>query len=191
MSDFYDDLLIDSESGVGLISGPEAYRMLGNDGSSQAVTYKTPFDAYAEETTGLINNSLTYARFLRLDFTAPETANYKITCHFMWSLDVGNSDFRSKLELDNTTEIGYRRQIHEPKDAAGNGETLGIVGESGSGKTVTAMSILKLLPKNAIISDGTISFNDGDMNVDILSLSEKELLKISGGELKRTLFSEK
>jgi len=136
MSDFYDDLLIDSESGVGLISGPEAYRMLGNDGSSQAVTYKTPFDAYAEETTGLINNSLTYARFLRLDFTAPETANYKITCHFMWSLDVGNSDFRSKLELDNTTEIGYRRQIHEPKDAAGNGETLGIVG-GGTSNTGT------------------------------------------------------
>jgi len=136
MSDFYDDILIDSESGLGLISGPEPYRMLGNDGSSQAVIYKTPFDAYAEETTGLINNDLTYAQFLRLDFTAPETANYKITCHFMWSLNAGNSDFRSKLELDNTTEIGYRRQIHEPKDAAGNGEILGVVG-GGTGNTGT------------------------------------------------------
>jgi peptide/nickel transport system ATP-binding protein len=33
-------------------------------------------------------------------------------------------------------------------------EVLGIVGESGSGKSVTALSILKLLPKNKTISKG-------------------------------------
>ena len=36
------------------------------------------------------------------------------------------------------------------------GRTLGIVGESGCGKTLTAMSILNLLPKNAEIKEGNI-----------------------------------
>lgn len=39
------------------------------------------------------------------------------------------------------------------------GEVLGIVGESGSGKTQTAFSILGLLPSNAVISNGAITFN--------------------------------
>lgn len=41
------------------------------------------------------------------------------------------------------------------------GETLGIVGESGSGKTQTAFSILGLLPSNAQITGGSITF-DGE-----------------------------
>ena len=40
------------------------------------------------------------------------------------------------------------------------GETLGIVGESGCGKSITAMSILKLLPKNTIIKSGEILFEN-------------------------------
>ena len=38
------------------------------------------------------------------------------------------------------------------------GETLGIVGESGCGKSMTAMSILHLLPPKGEIVDGSIQF---------------------------------
>jgi peptide/nickel transport system ATP-binding protein len=42
------------------------------------------------------------------------------------------------------------------------GETLGLVGESGCGKSVTAFSILRLLPKTARIVNGAIYFDRGD-----------------------------
>ncbi len=38
------------------------------------------------------------------------------------------------------------------------GETVGIVGESGCGKTMAAMSIMRLLPRNAYIASGEINF---------------------------------
>ncbi|MDP0589685.1 MAG: ABC transporter ATP-binding protein [Candidatus Endonucleobacter bathymodioli] len=42
------------------------------------------------------------------------------------------------------------------------GQTMGLVGESGSGKSITAMSILKLLPDNAIVN-GSINFNGEEL----------------------------
>ena len=49
------------------------------------------------------------------------------------------------------------------------GEVLGIVGESGCGKTTLMMSLLRLLPANGRIVDGSIKLN----GVDLLTLSEK------------------
>jgi oligopeptide/dipeptide ABC transporter ATP-binding protein len=54
-------------------------------------------------------------------------------------------------------------------------EVLGIVGESGSGKTVTALSVLRLLPPTARIT-GTITFGGRD----VLALSDDELRAIRG-----------
>ena len=56
----------------------------------------------------------------------------------------------------------------------GEGEIVGIVGESGSGKSVTALSIMGLLPENARITNGSISL-DGRILTD---LNEKELSHI-------------
>jgi len=60
------------------------------------------------------------------------------------------------------------------------GETLGIVGESGSGKSVTALSILKLIPDppGKIVS-GEI-YLDG---MDIVALKEKEMQQVRGNEI--------
>ncbi|MCJ2376304.1 ABC transporter ATP-binding protein [Vibrio sp. ZSDZ34] len=60
------------------------------------------------------------------------------------------------------------------------GETLALVGESGSGKSVTANSILKLLPKGSShYLGGHIQFD----NVDMLSCSERQLRGIRGGRI--------
>ena len=40
------------------------------------------------------------------------------------------------------------------------GETLGIVGESGSGKTMTALSLMGLLPQGGSVSSGQIILDD-------------------------------
>ena len=42
------------------------------------------------------------------------------------------------------------------------GKTVAMVGESGSGKTLSALSILKLLPGNANINSGSIIFKEKD-----------------------------
>ncbi len=56
------------------------------------------------------------------------------------------------------------------------GETLGLVGESGSGKSVTAFSILQLLPSPGVISAGQVMFQGRDL----LSLPEREIRKVRG-----------
>ena len=59
-------------------------------------------------------------------------------------------------------------------------EIVGLVGESGCGKSVTALSILRLLPEyNSRITSGKIIF----MGKDLLKLSEKELRQIRGKEI--------
>lgn len=64
------------------------------------------------------------------------------------------------------------------------GETLAIVGESGSGKSVTALSILKLLPAKAIIQSEEMNFSDidGEM-IDLKNIPGKELGKLRGGSI--------
>jgi peptide/nickel transport system ATP-binding protein len=63
------------------------------------------------------------------------------------------------------------------------GETLGIVGESGSGKSVTALSLLGLLPENAIAT-GEIWFRAGDRNpVNLLTLSKSQLRPYRGNQI--------
>ncbi|NOS75573.1 MAG: ABC transporter ATP-binding protein [Methyloglobulus sp.] len=56
------------------------------------------------------------------------------------------------------------------------GETFALVGESGSGKSITALSVLRLLPNNASLSATSISLQ-GD---NLLKLPELELCKIRG-----------
>jgi peptide/nickel transport system ATP-binding protein len=58
-------------------------------------------------------------------------------------------------------------------------EILGIVGESGSGKSVTALSILKLLPKNKTILKGSINYH----NNNLLELKEMDIRKIRGKDI--------
>lgn len=59
------------------------------------------------------------------------------------------------------------------------GETLGIVGESGCGKSITALSIIGLLPKNAEVTSGQIKLN----GKNLLDLSNDEYRALRGKDM--------
>ena len=59
------------------------------------------------------------------------------------------------------------------------GETLGVVGESGCGKSVTALSILRLLPSPPAEIQGTILFD----NMNLLDLNLDEIRQIRGNSI--------
>lgn len=59
------------------------------------------------------------------------------------------------------------------------GKTLGIVGESGCGKSISAMSILKLLPSNGFIKSGSIYYQGNDLT----RYKEKKMNQIRGNEI--------
>ncbi|MDR2210570.1 MAG: ABC transporter ATP-binding protein [Spirochaetaceae bacterium] len=59
------------------------------------------------------------------------------------------------------------------------GATLGIVGESGCGKSLTALSIMRLLPDNAAILKGEIKFEGNDIS----HISEKAMCRIRGNKI--------
>jgi len=65
------------------------------------------------------------------------------------------------------------------------GKTLGIVGESGSGKSVTALSIMQLIPDPpGKVTHGEIVFHRKDNSqIDLLSISEKEMRAIRGNHI--------
>jgi len=64
--------------------------------------------------------------------------------------------------------------------SVGRGEMLGLLGESGCGKTITALSVLGLLPKHAVrVTGGRILFEGRD----IAELGEDELNRIRGNRI--------
>ena len=59
------------------------------------------------------------------------------------------------------------------------GQTLGLVGESGCGKSVTALSVMGLLPKASAEVSGRIRFDDAEL----LSLSDRDMRNLRGDRL--------
>jgi oligopeptide transport system ATP-binding protein len=77
------------------------------------------------------------------------------------------------------TEDGPVTAVNGLSFELGAGETLGIVGESGSGKSVTALSIMRLLSRNATVTADRIAF-DGE---SLPSKSEAEMRRIRGHKI--------
>lgn len=79
------------------------------------------------------------------------------------------------------TDVGVARAVDDLSFDLAQGETLALVGESGCGKTVTALSILRLLPEPpAEISQDSRVLFDG---ADLLRTSSRELRRIRGAEI--------
>ena len=77
------------------------------------------------------------------------------------------------------TYAGIVKAVDDISLGIGRGETLGVVGESGSGKTVTAQSVLRIVPSPGKIVGGTIEFE----GKSLLKLREKEMRRIRGREI--------
>lgn len=82
------------------------------------------------------------------------------------------------LRVEFETEKGTLKALRGIDFQVFPGEILGIVGESGSGKSVTATSMMGLLPKR-VVKSGEILI-DG---TSVLSLSRNELSKIRGNKI--------
>jgi peptide/nickel transport system ATP-binding protein len=74
---------------------------------------------------------------------------------------------------------GVNRAVDGVSFHVNSGETVAIVGESGCGKSVTAMSILRLIPEPPGKIAGSIRFN----GKDLLKLSDREMRDIRGNEI--------
>ncbi|MBU7006952.1 ABC transporter ATP-binding protein [Phosphitispora fastidiosa] len=78
------------------------------------------------------------------------------------------------------TEAGVVKAVDGVSFSIEKGKTLGVVGESGSGKSITAMSILQLIPTPpGRIAGGRIIFE----GVNLLEKSPEEIRKIRGNEI--------
>jgi peptide/nickel transport system ATP-binding protein len=62
-------------------------------------------------------------------------------------------------------------------------ETYGLVGETGCGKTVTALSILRLVPPPGRIEHGNICFYSDGEEVDLLAIDEDEIRQMRGNKI--------
>jgi len=83
------------------------------------------------------------------------------------------------LEVVFETGRGPLRAVNKVSFDIRPGEAYGIVGESGSGKSVTALSILRLLARNARIVSGSVLFKGRD----VLGLRDDEMRNLRGKEI--------
>ena len=88
------------------------------------------------------------------------------------------------LEINNLrTYIRQRKAVVHAVDGVSlsiaEGETVGLVGESGCGKSMTAMSIMKLLPNGGYIASGSIKL----AGQDLVPLDDDDMRKVRGNEV--------
>src|SRR5579883_1425720 len=84
------------------------------------------------------------------------------------------------LRVSFKTEDGVVRAVNGLSYAIEKGATLGIVGESGSGKSVSALSVMRLIPTPPGRIDGGEILFKGE---SILQKSESEMRKIRGKDI--------
>ena len=88
------------------------------------------------------------------------------------------------LHIENL-HIAFKSRSEETSAVSGidltlnKGESIGLVGESGSGKSLTALAIMGLLPRQALLRSGKIVFN----NTNLLALSSKEMNLFRGQQI--------
>jgi peptide/nickel transport system ATP-binding protein len=80
------------------------------------------------------------------------------------------------LVVDLQTEAGMARAVDALNLTLEKGHTFALVGESGCGKSMTALSLLRLLPDNGVIQSGKVNLSD----VDVFKLNEHEMRAIRG-----------
>jgi len=90
------------------------------------------------------------------------------------------------LSVDLDLANGTLHAVRDISFSLDPGECLGIVGESGSGKSMTAMALMRLLPKTAVTRATSIRFE----GVDLQAMTEKEFLHAISGVKMSMIFQE-
>jgi len=83
------------------------------------------------------------------------------------------------VSLDFRTETGTAKVLDRLTFSIGEGEVFGLVGETGCGKTVTALTILRLLPKTAVIRTGSVKLQ----GEELLSKTDAEMQRLRGTKI--------
>jgi len=78
------------------------------------------------------------------------------------------------LKTHFDTRSGIVRAVDDVSFQLEKGEALGLAGESGCGKTTTALSVIRLLPRNGRIVDGQIMYS----GKDLAAIQESELRRV-------------
>ena len=89
-----------------------------------------------------------------------------------------------QLSVDFVADGKSSKALENINITVNRGEILAIVGESGSGKSVTALSILQLLPSpQAVYKSGEIILNSETESINLLTSSSQELQSIRGSKV--------
>jgi len=83
------------------------------------------------------------------------------------------------LNLEFKTSRGVLKALSGISFEVKRGEVFGIVGETGCGKTITGLSVLRLLPRSAKITNGKIVF----VGTNLLDLTTSEMEQVRGGRV--------
>ncbi|MBK7556931.1 MAG: ABC transporter ATP-binding protein [Chitinophagaceae bacterium] len=89
----------------------------------------------------------------------------------------------NQLGIRFNPEDSHTAAVKDSSFTVNSGELVAIVGESGSGKSVTALSILQLLPAQAAVTGEVLFCKDENEPVDLLQLPAKKLNRIRGNDI--------
>ena len=88
------------------------------------------------------------------------------------------------LQVEIDTEAGVLRAIAGLSLSIQRGETFALVGESGCGKSMTALTLMRLLPEAGLVVGGDVHLVDGHAkDVDVLALPEAQMRAVRGGRI--------
>ncbi len=83
------------------------------------------------------------------------------------------------LHVALESDAGLVRALDGVRLSVARGETFALVGESGCGKSMTAMALMRLLPDNGRVDDGSVTLDDEEL----LALPESRMRERRGGKI--------
>jgi peptide/nickel transport system ATP-binding protein len=87
------------------------------------------------------------------------------------------------LSVSFTQEGETTNAVHNSSFTVEAGQIVAVVGESGSGKSITSLSVLQLLPKQATVKGQLLFSKDGNTAVDLTQCNTEDMRSIRGKDI--------